>query len=124
MELPVEEERVSKALFQEAEARDDAGPAPAFVSNLKDIDLEDVAGLCAGDGDGASESVDEAAVDVLELVDRHGGVDLCAAGVLTFKVDGVARRDSEARRERGVPAGVGGGGSEGVGHKRAIRDKR
>jgi hypothetical protein len=49
------------------------------MGDLKYVDLEYVTGLRVGDSDGAGEGMDETAVDVLELVDGHVGVDLRAA---------------------------------------------
>ncbi len=69
----MEEEGLVEALLEEAEAGDDAGPPPTFVGDFEDVDLECVAGLRGVDGDWAGEGVDEAAVDLLELVERGGG---------------------------------------------------
>ena len=74
--------------------------------DAEDVDLEDVAGGGGVDGDRAGEGVDEGAVDGLEVCERRGGGDLCAAGVEAGEVDGVAGVDGEARWQGGVPAGV------------------
>ncbi len=117
VECPGKEEGLVEALFEEAEAGDDAGPAPALVGDAEDVDLEDVTVGGAMDGYGAGEGVDDAAVDGLEVVEGGGGGDLRAAGVEAGEVDGVAGVDGEARRQGGVPAGVRGFGGEGVVHR-------
>ncbi len=115
VEVPVEEEGICEALFEEAEAGDDVGPAPTNVADGEDVDLEDVAGLGIVDGDGAGEGVDKAAIDVGEGFECGGGGDLGAAGVDALEVDGVSGGDGEARRDGSVPTGVGGGGGEVMG---------
>lgn len=40
----MEEEGLGEALLEKTEAGNDAGPAPAFVGDVEDFDLEDVAG--------------------------------------------------------------------------------
>ena len=114
-ELPVEEKGVGEALIEEAETGDDGAPGPAFVGDVKDIDLEGVAGLGVVDVDGAGEGVDAGTVDGEEVVEGGMGGDLGAGGVNALEVNGVAGGDGEARREGGVPEGVGGFGGEDVG---------
>ena len=114
VKLPVEEVGVAEVVLEEAEAFDDAGPAPAVVLGVENVDLEDVAGFGGIDIDGASEGVDEGAVDLQVMFRGHDGMDLGAAGVDASDLDGVAGGDMEARREGAVPDGVGGMGGEGV----------
>jgi len=91
----MEEEGLHETLFEKAEARNYARPTPAFVADLKNIDLKYVAGLCVVDGDGTGEGVDAAAIDGEKFFGGHAGVDLCATGVLAFEADSVAGVDVE-----------------------------
>ena len=59
----MEEAGFGEALVQEAETGDGAGPAPAFVSDLKNLHFKDVARFCSGDEDGAGERMDAVAVN-------------------------------------------------------------
>ncbi len=54
---------VAEVVFEEAEAFDDGGPAPAVVTGFEDVDLEDVAGFGGIYIDRAGEGVDAGAVD-------------------------------------------------------------
>ena len=108
----MEERGLGETLLEKTQAGNDAGPTPAFVGDVEDIDLENVAGLCSVDGYGTGERVDATAVDGLEMVNGHAGVDLIAAGILTLEVNGVAGRDGETRRKVGIPAAVRGRGGE------------
>jgi hypothetical protein len=60
----VEKIGLGEAFFQQAEAVDDTAPAPAFVGDFENVDLEDVAGFGAFDENGAGQGVNAATVDV------------------------------------------------------------
>jgi len=60
----VEKIGIGEAIFQEAEAIDNAAPAPTFVGDIENVDLEDVTGFRAFDENGAGQGVNAATVDV------------------------------------------------------------
>jgi len=113
-ELPVEEGGLGEALREEAETADDAGPAPALVLDVEDVDLEGVAWGGTVDRDGAGERVDAGAVDAEEVGDGGVRIDLGSAGVEALHVHRVAGGDLKARREVAAPEGVGRVGRERV----------
>lgn len=115
LELPVKEERLGEALIQETQAGDDGAPGPALMSYFEDIDLQGVAGGGVLDEDRAGKRVDAGAVDDEEVGERRGGGDLAAGRVHGFEVDGIPGDHVEAWRKGGIPEGMCGGGSEGVG---------
>ena len=83
--LPEEEIRLGEALLQKAESFDHARPAPAFVRDFENVDLQHVAGLGALNEDRAGERVDAAAIDGQVFGQRHAA-------------DGPARRSNRGTR--------------------------
>ena len=114
VQFPDKEIGLGEALLEEAEALDDARPAPALVGDFEHVDLEDVAGFGAVDEDGTGEGVNAGAVDGKIFGEVHLGMDLRAARVEALHMNRVAGIDAQARREGAVPDGMRGIGGKGV----------
>jgi len=71
-------------------ASNDAGPAPAFVTNLKDLNAENIPWMCALDPNGTAEGMDEPAVDSHIFGGAHTWANLCSGGIEALEVDGIA----------------------------------
>ena len=64
-------------------------------------------GSRAIDKNGPGERVDAVAIDGQEFGDRHARMHLRTAGIETFQLHGVTRRDCEPRCRCAIPAGMG-----------------
>src|SRR3974390_468970 len=106
-EMPMEEKRIVKPLFEQAKTVYDAGPSPAGVTSSEDIHLKNVAGLSAVDPDGPGERMNARAINAKVLSGGRAGHNLSAACIDTLDLHFVAGLDMYARRERAVPDGMG-----------------
>ncbi len=101
---PDGEERVGIVVGQESEPREDRGDAHLCRGEGEDLDLEDVAGLGALDGDRPGQRMAEAAIDRLDVGGRRIGVELAVDAVARLDRDLFAGRDTGDRIEPWMPA--------------------
>ena|ERR1700676_743900 len=102
----MEQVRIAKSVFQQAEAFDDARPTPTAMLRGKYIDLQYVARLCAFNPDGAGERMDAGSVDAEILCSRHARVNLPPAGIDTRYLDFIAGDNSQPRFNGAIPDGM------------------
>ena len=99
VELPVKKIRLREALLEKAEAVDHARPSPAFVRDFEHVDLQHVARLSAFDKNRPVSAWMRSRSMVEIFGERHPGMNLRAARIEAFQVNGVAGSDAEARRQ-------------------------
>jgi hypothetical protein len=97
---------IGKVVGQQPEAGDRGRPAPVSVGEVEQVDLERVARLGPGDGDGTGDLVDPVEVESRERLGRGFGRDLAVRGVEAVEIDHVAGADARHRRDGGVPCQV------------------
>jgi hypothetical protein len=100
------DEGLAELVGQQPEAGDDAGPAPAALVEVHDLDLHRVARNGARDVDGARDRVDPLEIEHADVGCRGALVQLVARGVDGPELEFGARLDGEGGLQRVVPAEV------------------
>src|ERR1700676_4699350 len=102
----MEQVRIAKSVFQQAEAFDDARPTPTAMLRGKYIHLQYVARLCAFNPGGSGERMNASSVDAEILCCRHARGHLPPAGIDAGNLDFISGDNSQPRFNGAIPDGM------------------